>query len=584
MKTYAALVVLVLLALTPGTAVAEVGTQPLPAVEILDRSLEALGGFELFARMRESHIDRALHFHPAGGSPPLRTVQKTRFPHTMLMKVHRDEGEDQSIRLHGTTIESAEGSGAFEPADQGTADWFRGFYWREWWVVYARYAWHGLGEVWLESLPPVRVDGRSYHVILVEPRDASEYRLFIDAETWRPARREFRSGDRHTVDVYSEYERFDGVLFPTRIDSFADGQLTEEILYSEVSFSFDRKPLTLRRRMEEILEASRDEKGIPGLVAWVQQGDETLLHEAYGWESVELQLPMRRDSRLPLASVSKVFAGALALRLVEQGRFDLDRPVHHLLARAAERHAELTPRHLLNHSHGLAEVVGDNPGPGLGSSQTRAESWLIEALSTAPAFAPAAGWGYSPTGFLVLQAALEEASGVDYETLASRELFEPLGLTGVVFGGSERVVERRPGMNYYRLDGELLYNYLDYPRVAFASAGLNATARDVATFYRAIIEDRLLSSERREEMWREVILPDGQATSYALGWGSFRTTRDGRWSVGHSGGGSSWTRYFPSHDLLVIVLSNLSGAREDKIVYDLADAVSQARRFEWLIE
>ena len=271
------------------------------------------------------------------------------------------------------------------------------------------------------------------------------------------------------------------------------------------------------------------------------------------------------------------------MRRVEQGKLDLDQPIVGILGEIASLHPDLTTRHLLNHAHGLANVVADQPGQVLAPNdeESKPTDWQLRTALAQPArFAAGTGWGYSPTGYVVLQAVLETAAGMSYEELTEQEIFEPLGLSSMQFGGSDRLVKGRLPMDYIHVDGRLSYNYLEYPRDGFASAGLNGTASDVAGFYRAVVDGQLLSTEARDEMWREVVLPSGDKTAYALGWGSFRTSRDGRWSIGHSGGGSSWTRYFPDEDIIVVVLGNLNGAREDKLVYDLATAVEQGRRFD----
>ena len=244
----------------------------LTATQILDRSIEAVGGFERFAAIRASRIERTLYFDPDDRTDSLRTIQHTTFPHTMQMEVHRPNGQGQLLQYHGHVITVGTTQDDLAPAEDGTRDWFRGFYWREWWVVYARYAWHGLSEVWLAAEPPVVENGVTYHVISIEPRDADPYRLFIDAATWRPAMRKFRGGDREVVDVYSDYRESNGVLFPMRIDSYIEGDLAEEIVYSDTSFTFDEQSLSIERRLDDILLASLDEKQIPGFVALVQQG------------------------------------------------------------------------------------------------------------------------------------------------------------------------------------------------------------------------------------------------------------------------------------------------------------------------
>ncbi len=542
------------------------------ASSILERSIDAMGGFENFARLREVRIESTSV--TAGSPSEIGIVRVAKFPHTMTIDYERGK-ETERYRYEGMQVTAARLPGSLEPAGEELRDRVRQSYWREWWVVYARFAWHGLGEVWLEAGDD---DGRGYYTIRVRPRDAGEYRLLVDAETLRPVRRIYSVAGGDIVEAFSDFETLDGILFPTTVELYLDGELMQTVRHTSIAVEFDSDALTLERRFDAILEASLAEKGIPGMVAMIERGDETLWHRAYGMDSVELGLATSDDSVFPLASVSKIFAGAVAMRLVEQGLLDLDAPITNYIDSAPDRYAAVTPRHLLSHSHGLVDALSDNPGRGLpmaSAEEGTRRSRLEFAFSRPLKFEPGTGWAYSIVGFEVLQAIFEAVTGLDYEALARREIFEPLGMTSARFGGSDRIIPGRNAMDYVWVDGKLEYNYLNYPAAIYTAAGLNASARDVMRFYRAVTTGELLSLPSRDEMWREIILDGGEPSYYGLGWGSFRTTRDDRWSVGHSGGGSSWTRYFPALDLTVVVLSNLNGAREDKLVYDLATAVEQ---------
>lgn len=574
------LLLVTLLSLCPGAARADAApadaTSRPTASAVLEASIEAMGGLETFARIREVRLERTT----TAGEPAteIRTSQHALFPHTMRLHIGVG-GEEIIYRYQGMRVAAGRAGQALAPADDETRDRLRDLYWREWWVVYARYSWHGLGEVWIEALEPQVVDGRLCDVVRLRPRDAGDYLLYVDRESRRPARRVFDSGDGEITDVFSDFVEHDGALFPFTVETYRDGQRVEVTSYASASLTLDKQPLTLARRLDAILTASLAEKRIPGLVAMVKQGDETVFEKAYGLESVELELPTRLDSVFPLASVSKTVAGTVAMRLVQRGDLDLDGSIADYLEIVPEGYRGITVRHLLGHSHGLADALSDNPGQGVPISEEErgtATTRLRWTFSQPVKFEPGHGWSYSVTGYEVLQAILETVSGLAYEALAAREIFEPLAMKSTSFGGSDRVVNGRLPVDYIWLGDRLSYNYLNYPREMYTGAGLNATARDVMTFVRAVADGTLLETETRDEMWREVILADGEPSYYALGWGSFATTRDGRHSVGHSGGGSSWTRYFLGDDLTVVVLSNLNGAREDKLVYDLATAVARA--------
>ncbi|MBB1023870.1 serine hydrolase, partial [Dietzia sp. DQ12-76] len=66
-----------------------------------------------------------------------------------------------------------------------------------------------------------------------------------------------------------------------------------------------------------------------GMVVSVVDGSTTPLLRAWGHADAEGERPLGTDSRLPVASVSKVVTALTALTLHEEGSLDLDAPIEH---------------------------------------------------------------------------------------------------------------------------------------------------------------------------------------------------------------------------------------------------------------
>ncbi|MEJ6001308.1 serine hydrolase domain-containing protein [Paucibacter soli] len=131
--------------------------------------------------------------------------------------------------------------------------------------------------------------------------------------------------------------------------------------------------------------------------------------------------PVRADTVFEAASMSKPVLAYLALRQVQAGRLDLDRPV---LDYSDERfeppqpaQARITARMLLSHSSGLPNW---RPGD---ADDDDGDSGPLQLD-----FEPGARFQYSGEGYFYLQRVLERISGLPLQALAARELFEPLGM------------------------------------------------------------------------------------------------------------------------------------------------------------
>ena len=104
---------------------------------------------------------------------------------------------------------------------------------------------------------------------------------------------------------------------------------------------------SVARLTNEAVTRHMTEKNIPGLsVAIVHQG-ETIHTDAFGSASIELGIPATETTVYPISSVSKMFAGLLAMRLVEAGLLDLDASIAEFIDDVPEDKRAITVRHLL---------------------------------------------------------------------------------------------------------------------------------------------------------------------------------------------------------------------------------------------
>src|SRR3954447_18787666 len=118
----------------------------------------------------------------------------------------------------------------------------------------------------------------------------------------------------------------------------------------------------------DVLQAEVDAGWLPGFVAAIRSGGSTEVLTG-GLLTVGADAPMRPDTLFRLASVTKPYAGALALALVEDGALGLDDAVGRWLPELAEPRVTarrggpledtvpaerpITVRHLLTNTAGL---------------------------------------------------------------------------------------------------------------------------------------------------------------------------------------------------------------------------------------
>ena len=203
--------------------------------------------------------------------------------------------------------------------------------------------------------------------------------------------------------------------------------------------------------------------------------------------------PISEQTLFQAASISKSFTGALAMRLAQAGKLDLDVPVEDYLPIDLPRGEQTsdhpaTLRHLLAHSAGA--TAGGFDGYEMGAAlPTDRQVVLGEAPANSPpvriATRPDTGYAYSGGGYAIAELAMETHMGVEFGALMDAWVLRPLALTRSTFAQPLPATLRTdiaPGHLYDA--SEVPGGAHAYPEQA--AAGLWSTPGDLARFALAI--------------------------------------------------------------------------------------------------
>jgi D-alanyl-D-alanine carboxypeptidase len=243
---------------------------------------------------------------------------------------------------------------------------------------------------------------------------------------------------------------------------------------------------------------------------------------AVGVASLASERAMSPDEPMPVASITKTFTAVVVLQLVAEGHLALDDPVEAWLPGLLPGGERITVEQLLAHRSG---VVDDDDRPfdeqvaevltEPCTARTTAES--LERAVAIPTSPPGANYRYSNVGYVALGALIEAVTGRSYEDELQRRVFEPLDLSSAGFLVPE--AETDDGVRGYLLPS--LVPEADEPidvtcasfagGAALADGGLVASASDIATFFDALLNGRLLEPEQLQRMQH------AHSQSYGLG-------------------------------------------------------------------
>lgn len=186
--------------------------------------------------------------------------------------------------------------------------------------------------------------------------------------------------------------------------------------------------------------AVAEERIVGGTVVVMRDG-QTRVRTSRGWADREERRPMAEDAVHRLASVTKPFATLAVLRLVAEGRLDLESPVTTWLPEFAPAledgtRPDISLRQLLTHTAGLgypfqmprdsAYLVHDVSG-GLDRPGRSAADNLDRLVRAPLVFAPGARWNYS-MGVDVAGWVAERVTGRGLDELVRDLICAPLGL------------------------------------------------------------------------------------------------------------------------------------------------------------
>lgn len=321
------------------------------------------------------------------------------------------------------------------------------------------------------------------------------------------------------------------------------------------------------QRIDSLMRSAIGSRAFPGAAVAVGRAGTIVKLDGYGYHTYEGRRPVSATSTFDLASLTKVIATATAAMLLyERGQLDLDAPVARYLPAFAQRQkGEVTIRHLLGHTSGLAPF---RPYYRSDPSITREE--LLEAvLGEALDFAPGSRVQYSDLGFITLMLVVEEITSQPFAQFVEREILQPLHMSSTGFrrtGHPDEAIVPTERDHHFRdrlIEGEVHDETAWMLGGVSGHAGLFSTATDLANYATMIVQGGRFDGRRFLEKETIDLFTTRVAGSRALGWDtrsvegySSAGSLFSEGSFGHTGftGTSLWID--PERDLYAILLTN----------------------------
>jgi CubicO group peptidase (beta-lactamase class C family) len=278
---------------------------------------------------------------------------------------------------------------------------------------------------------------------------------------------------------------------------------------------------------------------VPGVAIAIIRGYRIAEIRTYGVRAVGRPEPIDDDTLFSVGSLSKIPTALASLRLVEQGRLSLDRPINDYLRRWSvpanefTRQSQVTLRGIMSHSAGLSVDGFPDflPGERLptiidtleGRPPSKTEAVRVQAR-------PGSTMYYSGGGATVEQLAIEEVTNKPFVNAMDELVLRPLGMARSTYLNPlpERTSDVAHGHDDKGNPAALPRGWQTFPEMA--AAGLWTSVTDYARFVVALMD-----------AYRGA---PGAILSRPLAWAMMTEVGPSTYGLGPNLDGEGWTRRF----------------------------------------
>ena len=354
----------------------------------------------------------------------------------------------------------------------------------------------------------------------------------------------------------------------TRIARIENGLLPAVVIKGQAP-----APMTIADRMAHYK--------VPGVsVAFFDHG-QILWTRAYGLADVAAKKPVTPGTLFQAASISKPVAALAALRLVQDGKLNLDEDVNVKLhtwkvpENAFTEKEKVTIRRILSHSagltvHGFPGYASDEPIPTVvqilnGEKPANTDPIRVDVV-------PGTLWRYSGGGFVVLQTLLSDVTGKPFPQIMSELVLRPAGMTHSTYEQPLPKNRAPEAATPYRGNGEPVKGGSHtYPEMA--PAGLWTTPSDLAHMAIEVENEYTGKSSKILSQDMARLMLTKQIGTWGLGFGLEST--GGKSTFGHGGANEGFrcnieTQIDSGQGLAVMTNSDSGGELTNEIFRSVA--------------
>lgn len=237
-------------------------------------------------------------------------------------------------------------------------------------------------------------------------------------------------------------------------------------------------------KLEKLIPDLMKKADVPGVSIALIEDARIVWVGSFGVKNIETREPVNDRTVFEAASISKPVFALAVLKLVDEGKLDLDAPLSKYVPSYIEnddRVNAITARMALTHRTGFP-------------------NWRYNTSPLKIYFQPGERFSYSGEGFIYLQRAVEKITGLPLKEFVRQRVFEPLGMIDSSYVWLDQY-EYRHATGYSETGPTPPYKPIESGsplppyRGPSAASSLHSTARDIAKFEIALMNGAGLKPE-----------------------------------------------------------------------------------------
>lgn len=308
-------------------------------------------------------------------------------------------------------------------------------------------------------------------------------------------------------------------------------------------------------KAEKITTDFIDETGINGIQVAVSKNNKPVWSGSFGYADIVNKINVTDSTKFRINSISKSMTSLALVKLMAEGKLDLDLPIQNYIPEFPKKPFPITTRQLAGHLARFRDYAADDL-----SDYIRTEHYdnSIQAIkifeNDTLLFKPGEKFSYSTFGWNLIGAIIEKISGKDYLTYMTENIWKPMDLKNTCGDNTKNKISNRS--KFYDATGE--ENDLGDVSYKYAGGGILSTSNDLVKLGNQILYGSLIDKKLKNLLFQTQYSSDKKETGYGLGWYTGKDKNGHRiwYHAGDSFSGSSYLLIYPDDNMVVSFLAN----------------------------